>query len=49
MFKRGFIKRTQDMPLGKWLVENTPRGTNLEVPSRSETGREIPFIGGREE
>ena len=32
------------MPLGKWLVENTPRGTNLEIPPRSrESHREIPF------
>ena len=29
--------------LGRWLVENTPRGTNLEVPSRS-SNRKIPFI-----
>ena len=43
--KRAFINQAQDMPLGKWLVENTPRGTNLEIPSRSETEREIPFIG----
>ena len=32
------------MPLGRWLVENTPRGTNLEIPPRSrEDHREIPF------
>ena len=30
--------------LGQWLVENAPRGTNLEIPSRRESGREIPFI-----
>lgn len=30
-------------PLGKWLVENVPRGTNLEVPERS-SDRKIPFI-----
>ena len=30
--------------LGRWLVENTPRGTNLEIPSRDESGREVPFI-----
>ena len=30
--------------MGKWLVENTPRGTNLEIPSRDESEREIPFI-----
>ncbi len=30
-------------PLGQWLVENAPRGTNLEVPDRS-SNRTIPFI-----
>ena len=30
-------------PLGQWLVENVPRGTNLEVPDRS-SNRGIPFI-----
>ena len=32
------------MPLGKWLVANTPRGTNLEIPSRRGSSRKIPFI-----
>lgn len=32
------------IPLGQWLVENTPRGTNLEIPGRRESGRKIPFI-----
>ena len=32
------------MPLGRWLIENMPRGTNLEIPERSrESHREIPF------
>ena len=30
-------------PLGKWLVENMPRGTNLEVPDR-RSNRPIPFV-----
>ena len=31
-------------PLGQWLVENMPRGTNLEIPGdRNVSGREIPF------
>ena len=30
-------------PLGQWLIENVPRGTNLAVPDRS-SNREIPFI-----
>ena len=29
-------------PLGQWLVENVPPGTNLEVPDRSSE-RKIPF------
>ena len=31
-------------PLGQWLVENMPRGT--ENPDRRESGREIPFVSG---
>jgi prevent-host-death family protein len=30
-------------PLGQWLVENVPRGTNLEVSERS-SDRKIPFV-----
>ena len=30
--------------LGRWLIENTPRGAELEVPGRLEIDREIPFI-----
>ena len=30
-------------PLGQWLIENVPRGTNLELPDRS-SNRPIPFI-----
>ena len=36
-------------PLGQWLIENTPRGTDLEIPSRQENGREIPFVGDADE
>ena len=36
-------------PLGQWLVANTPRGTNLEIPSRRESGRKIPFIDEADE
>ena len=28
---------------GQWLVENMPRGIDIELPSRDEPGREIPF------
>ena len=34
----------EPIPLGRWLVENMPRGTNLEIPDRhSGSHREIPF------
>ena len=31
------------IPLGQWLVENMPRGIELEVPSR-RSNRKIPFV-----
>ncbi len=36
------------IPLGQWLVENMPRGTDLEVPDRRESNRKIPFIDDEE-
>ena len=35
-------------PFGQWLIENVPRGTNLEVPDRS-SNRPIPFIDEEDE
>ena len=32
------------LPLGRWLVENMPRGTNLPIPARRDSERPIPFI-----
>ena len=31
-------------PLGQWLVDNMPRGTNLEPPIRDDYGRPNPFL-----
>ncbi len=31
-------------PMGQWLVDNMPRGADLEFPDRDESEREIPFI-----
>ena len=31
-------------PMGQWLVENMPRGANLEIPASRESRREIPFV-----
>ena len=30
--------------MGKWLIENMPRGIELEIPDRRESERKIPFI-----
>ena len=40
-----WAKKTQPREhLGRWLVENMPRETNLEIPKRGEEShREIPF------
>ena len=31
-------------PVGEWLVDNLPRGANLDVAADRKSGREIPFI-----
>ncbi len=33
-------------PLGQWLIDNMPRGTNLEIPGDRTSRREIPFDDG---
>ena len=38
-------KNPPEKTLGQWLVENAPRGTNLEIPRDRGSKREIPFIG----
>jgi len=36
--------RTEPEPkFGAWLVENAPRGCEIELPSRDDGDREIPF------
>lgn len=36
--------RTEPEPnFGAWLVENAPRGCEIELPSRDDADREIPF------
>ncbi len=39
----------ESIPLGQWLVANTPRGTNLEIPSSRKSSRKIPFIDEADE
>ena len=36
-------------PMGKWLVDNMPRGAKLDAPDRREPGRKIPFSDGQSE
>ena len=37
-------------PLGQWLIENMPRGANLEVPNRSgDSRRDIPFADWKDD
>ena len=37
-------RTTPKLPLGRWLVENMPRDTNLEPPPREDFGRRNPFL-----
>ena len=39
-----YIRISVRKPMGQWLVENVPRGIELQIPDRNEPGREIPFI-----
>lgn len=39
-----YAKSRQRKPLGQWLVENTPRGVDLEIPRDRGSQREIPFV-----
>ena len=41
--------RLSAKPLGRWLVDNMPRGANLDAPERREAGRPVPFIDERGE
>lgn len=34
----------QRKPMGNWLVENMPRGLDLELPDRNESDREVSFV-----
>ena len=36
-------------PMGQWLLENMPRGIDLELPSRHEPERPIPFLNQENE
>ncbi len=44
-----WAEKEHRQPMGRWLVENMPRGTNLEVPADRHSQRDIPFIDGTDE
>ena len=43
-----YAKTVPRKPLGQWLVENMPRGMELEIPDRS-SNRKIPFVDEEDE
>ena len=36
-------------PMGQWLIDNMPRGTDLHIPNDRKSRREIPFAVGTAE
>ncbi len=44
-----YWKRPPRKSMGRWLVENMPRGVNLESPGTRSSGREIPFTDDESE
>ncbi len=49
--ERVWLDREEEpkIPLGRWLVENMPRGTNLEIPRERHSNRPIPFVDDDDE
>lgn len=41
-----FAQRPEREHVGRWLVDNMPRGIDLELPDRREPDREVSFLGG---
>lgn len=41
-----YAKISPRRPMGQWLVDNIPRGANLDVSGDRKSGREIPFMSG---
>ncbi len=38
-----YAKTSPRKPLGRWLIDNMPRGIDLEIPSRHEPEGAVPF------
>lgn len=41
-----YAARPPRRPMGQWLVENLPRGANLDVAGMRASARGIPFVDG---
>jgi len=39
-------KSSPRLPMGQWLVDNMPRGANLDIPGNRESERKRPFVNG---
>ena len=35
--------QSERIPMGQWIIQNWPRGIELELPDRRDPEREIPF------
>lgn len=44
-----YAKKPPRKPTGQWLVDNMPRGVNLDVSGKRRTGRAIPFTAAEAE
>ena len=42
-----YAKRPPRKPMGQWLVDNMPRGVNLNISGKRESRREIPFSAAK--
>ena len=41
-----YARRPPRKPMGQWLVDNMPRGVNLDVPETRGARRATPFVTG---
>jgi len=44
-----YAKRPSRKPMGQWLVDNMPRGVNLDISGKRQSGRGIPFSTAKPE
>ena len=44
-----YAKKPPRKPIGLWLVDNIPRGVNLDASGKRQSGRTTPFTSARAE